>query len=343
MLRTGYLKSFLLFLICLLIFQGCSQNRDELIEFHGNTMGTTYNIKIVVGSNQTVPENFGEEIDLALKNFNQIMSTYIPDSELSKINQAPRDGWLTVSSSLYHLLDMSQQISKKSDGAFDVTVGPLVNLWGFGPTKRERQVPSEAELAEARARVGYQFIQLSSQRRAVNKSADVYIDLSAIAKGYGTDVIAGLLKDRGFTNFMVEIGGELNLQGYNVEDKLWRIGVEKPTLGHEGAVQAISIYNAGVATSGDYRNYMEVDGKRFSHTIDPATGEPISHNLASVTVVAPTGAEADALATAINVMGPEKGMAYAERYNLAIYMIVRNDEGFHSIHSQAFERYLEPK
>ena len=332
-------KSVVLFAFSLCFLVSCTQKPETHI-YQGSTMGTTYTVKVVTGPKQTVPKDLQQQIDKTLEDFNLIMSTYIENSELSRLNHAPEGAWLNVSPSLFYLLDMSKQMSQLTGGAFDVTVGPLVNLWGFGPEEREQRLPSDEVLAETRKRVGYHLFDLDLEKSAITRKADIYIDLSAIAKGFGTDIISDFLSSKGFENYMVEIGGELFLTGHNAQEELWSIGVEKPSLAHDGAVQAISVSDAGIATSGDYRNYVEIEGQRFSHTIDPATGKPITHNLASVTVIAPTGAEADALATAINVMGPERGFEFAKKYDLAVYLLIRENEGFTSKHTDSFTKYL---
>ncbi len=321
-----------------ILLSACSPKPQEYV-YRGETMGTSYTVKVVTFDKQTVPENMQQKIDSTLVDFNLIMSTYIKDSELSRLNRAPENAWVSVGPALYYLLDMSKQLSELTDGAFDVTVGPLVNLWGFGPDEASMTEPDEKVLAVTRERVGHHLFELDYDKSSINRKADIYIDLSAIAKGYGTDVLAGLLEKHHFNNFMIEIGGELFLKGHNAQGEWWTIGVEKPTLGHEGAVQAISVSNAGVATSGDYRNYHEINGKRYSHTINPDTGKPIEHNLASVTVIAPSGAEADALATALNVMGPEKGYNFAVKNGLAVYMLIHEGGAFTNKFTPEFEKY----
>ncbi|WNO07567.1 FAD:protein FMN transferase [Teredinibacter sp. KSP-S5-2] len=311
-------------------------------------MGTVYHITMVVNPNVTQAEQTMQmHIDKALEGINQIMSTYIPDSELSLLNQAPLSEWVVVSEPLFDVLKEAQTVSEKTQGAFDVTVGPMVNLWGFGPETPKGKLPSEQEIEERRARVGYHNIELNLETRQVKKLKDVYIDLSAIAKGYATDVIAELIEQNGFTDYMVEIGGELKLKGNSPRGQPWRIGVEKPSFSHSGSMQTIEISQGGMATSGDYRNYYEEAGVRVSHTINPATGRPITHKLASVTVIADSGSKADAYATALNVMGPEKAMAFAEMENMAVYLIIRSDaEGqtgeldFKVKYTDEFKRYM---
>lgn len=307
----------------------------------GKTMGTQYNIKVVV------PENFALSkpslqtlIDEKLVAINQALSTYIPTSELSVFNDAPVGTVHAASRELFYVLNLSQDIADQSSGAFDVTIGPLVNLWGFGPDKTVTQAPSTQQINQAQALMGMQSIELDNTSQTATKRANVVVDLSAIAKGYGCDLIAELLQKNGVKNFMVEIGGEVYVQGINDRGTPWIIGVEKPSLSRTGAVQAISVSNVGIATSGDYRNYFEKNGQRISHTISPTTGAPITHNLASVTVIAETAAHADAFATAINVLGPIKGYALATEKNLAAYFLIRDGEGFTAKHTPSFKEYL---
>lgn len=324
-----------------LLAGGCAEHaKPRVLKLEGRTMGTTYHITAVAPESLSVSEGALQmEVDKSLENFNQIMSTYIPDSELSMLNQEPVGNPRVVSSKLFDILKLSRKISEFTGGSFDVTVGPLVNLWGFGPEERDAKAPSDEMIAKAMIGLGYDHVVLDAAHRQVTRSADIYIDLSAIAKGYGADEVAELLRKHGIENYMVEVGGELALAGHNPSNVPWRIGIEQPTVVNTGVSQAIAIGVGGVATSGDYRNYFEVDGKRFSHTIDPKTGKPITHTLASITIVAPTSAEADALATAINVMGPEAGYTFAVKKGLAAYFIIRHGDGFVTKSTPEFEQY----
>ncbi len=303
-------------------------------------MGTTYNIKIIVQPEQkTIAERTQPVIDEQLKAFNQSLSTYIKSSEIMTINAAPKDEWLDVSPRFLSVLVLSQTISELSNGAFDATVGPLVNAWGFGANWDQDQAPTENELQHVMANVGYQSIEIDKPFSRIRKLKDVQLDFSAIAKGYAVDEIADYLWDQGLHHFMVEIGGELRLHGHNAQGQAWRIGVESPQAG--GKIRPIGLSEAGLATSGDYRNYYEKDGMRFSHTIDPSTGKPITHNLASITVVADTAAKADALATAFSVMGGDKALELANAQGVAVYLIERQGDGFTVRHNDYFLPYLE--
>ncbi|MFL0799611.1 MAG: FAD:protein FMN transferase [Agarilytica sp.] len=321
---------------------GCSDKnggaKSPIISIQGSTMGTTFSVKAVLDGDTPITEAYlSKEVNITLKAFNQSLSTYILDSELSILNNAPVGEWIELSDVLLNVLDMSGKVYRESSGAFDVTIGPLVNRWGFGPLD-VTDLPSQEEVTRLLDEMGFESLEISGNK--LRKQKAVYIDLSAIAKGHATDVVANRLGSLGFKNYMVEIGGELKIKGVNGNGKTWTIGVEKPTLGRSGAVQAVSGNDIAIATSGDYRNYLEQDGKRISHTIDPKTGRPIEHKLASVTVITKLGGLADAYATAINVLGPEKGMVMAEQLSLAAYFLVREDDGFRVDMTEEFKRYM---
>jgi|SRR5690554_1409318 len=337
--RSALLTSFLF--IGLLLIGACSSENDrESLRFAGKTMGTTYHVTLVAdeGSPLAVdPIVIQSAVDAELKQLNQQMSTYIPDSELMLLNAASVNEWHSVSQPLYDVLALSQLISERSGGAFDVTVGPLVNLWGFGPDRHEDEVPDAEAIHGIRAIMGYQKLELDE--RQARKTGDIKIDLSAIAKGFGVDKVADLIVHAGVSNYMVEIGGEIRVGGVNAQGNPWRIAIEQPSVSQQEVHKVVGLSGVGMATSGDYRNYFEKDGKRFSHTINPVTGYPIDHALVSVTVIAKTAAEADGWATAINVLGPEKGLEVANREQLAVYMIVKENDGFSDRYSQAFSIY----
>lgn len=317
----------------------CSQ-RDQLVQLSGRTMGTSYHIKLITPGTTSSREKLQQQVDDVLEAINQSMSTYIEDSELSRLNRAPVDTWVEVSQPLLEVLLISRDVSEASGGAFDITAGPLVNLWGFGPQKGRDEIPDEQAIRQTMERVGFNLLEIDGKQQRVRKLKDIYVDLSAVAKGYAADVVTEQLRTLGFNNTMVEIGGELRLSGLNAQAKPWRIGIEKPELLHEGALQAVDISDAGMATSGDYRNYFELNGERYSHLIDPSNGRPVRHLLASVTVITDSGARADAYATALHVLGPEHGYKLAHRLKLAAFFIVREEEGFSVKYTPEFERYL---
>ncbi|MCB1644396.1 MAG: FAD:protein FMN transferase [Pseudomonadales bacterium] len=327
----------LLVILCLVVLSACQ--KAEPVVIHGNTMGTTYSVK-VIGADVDA-ELLKAKIDSVLESVNDSMSTYRDNSELSRFNKAPVNEWFTVSEGLMSVILSAREIWTLSAGRFDVTIGPLVNLWGFGPDASQDKVPSPDTLAAARARVGMAHLQ--SRPGALLKQTDIYVDLSAIAKGYGVDQVAGLLEAEGLGNYLVEVGGELRARGHNAAGKIWQIAIELPDAHQRMPYRVVPLQDMAMATSGDYRNYFERDGVRYSHTIDPQTGAPVTHNLASVTVLASTATMADGLATAINVMGPEQGLAMAERQNLAVFVILKAADGFEARYTRAFAKYIEPE
>ena len=334
--------------LALFCFQlvACDSNETlQKLSISGATMGTSYHIHVVTSrklsdkAHQLGSDELSALVDDYLLKINQQMSTYIADSELSLFNKSPTDSWYPVSAELCEVLTLAQQVSRESGGRFDVTVGALVNLWGFGP-EDHRGVPGDEAIAHAKSRVGYDKLELDCPSSRIRKTADIYVDLSAIAKGYAVDQIGNVLQRIGFDNYMVEIGGELRLAGHNAEGGPWRIAVEKPVLERAGAQQILQLSGYGLATSGDYRNYYEVDGVRISHTIDPVSAAPIRHKLASVTVVAESSAKADAWATAMNVAGLEEAKLLAYKHGLHAYFIVNIDGAFVVDYTENFQSFM---
>ena len=321
-------------LLCIVMLVGCGGPKP--INIGGQTMGTTYSVKVVGATVDDV--QLAALIDERLLRINQLMSTYMPASELSQFNDAPTDVWFDVSPETLAVIALSTEIATLSEGSFDVTVGPLVNLWGFGPQQIPDHVPSAAEIEAIRDRVGFTHLQV--RPGALRKDAALYVDLSAIAKGFAVDEIVSLLEARGLVNYLVEVGGEIRARGKNPGGQIWRVAIELPDASQRRPYQVVELADMSMATSGDYRNYFEQGGVRFSHTIDPATGSPIRHNLASVTVLAKSAARADAMATAINVMGADRGLALAEAQGLAVFVILKQADGFEARHSSAFAPYL---
>ncbi|RCS49516.1 FAD:protein FMN transferase [Bremerella cremea] len=292
-------------------------------------MGTTYSVRAVI--KRELPnqlKNLQKEVDSLLAEVNRQMSTYDPQSELSRFNQAPAEKWVPVSTELLHIIDDAQSISDATKGAFDVTVGPVVNLWKFGPDKDRKHFPTDQEIAEAKKLVGYQQVKTHYELLAVQKSqGNVYVDLSAIAKGYGVDVVFQLLKERGLTDFMVEIGGEVRATGLKPNGEPWQIGIELPTEKAGEYDEIVGLHDKALATSGDYRNFFMHEGERYSHTINPLTGRPVEHDLASVSVLHDRCAMADGWATALLVLGPDAGYNLAEQQKLAAFFQIRKEDG----------------
>ncbi|HSG02759.1 MAG TPA: FAD:protein FMN transferase [Marinobacterium sp.] len=330
-------------LLAVFVLTGCDfLYQEKVVGFEGRTMGTTYSVKWV-DANEARVQGLQHRADAALALVNKQMSTYDPTSELSTFNSLPAGSEMEVSDELAFVVREALRISEVSQGSFDATVGPLVNLWGFGPDGRIEKAPTDAELDALRPRVGYANIRVEDNPTRLVKTGDQYLDLSAIAKGYGVDVLASLLEQQGITNYLVEIGGELRASGIKPEGEHWRIAIESPESSGRAIGRIINVKDTGIATSGDYRNYFEENGVRFSHTIDPKTARPITHRLASVTVLRPTCAEADALATALMVMGDEAGFEFARERGIAAYFLVKDpdSDGFIERATTEFENFVQ--
>lgn len=328
-------------LLAILFLAGCSENKQkiEIVSFSGVTMGTTYTVKWV-GGNEAQISAIRKEVTTALLSVNQAMSTYIADSELSLFNQLPAEGEVELSDSLFFVLSLAQRISKETLGAFDITVGPLVNLWGFGPDGRALRAPTDSDILLLQESIGFENLVLSSTPQKALKKTALYIDLSAIAKGYGVDVLASIMEKNNIRDYLVEIGGELRAQGHKPNNQDWKIAIESPVKGERKVQKVLSISNTGIATSGDYRNYFEEEGIRYSHTIDPNTGKPIAHRLASVTVLMPTCAEADAMATAFMVMGEERAFEFAVKHDVDAFFIIKSNQNFIEKMTPGFDKRL---
>ena len=333
---TGLCASFLFALLLLLAGGG---REPAALVFSGQTMGTSYHVKIVPGD-VPVPEDLEAGVFAALDAVDRAMTTYDDQSELMRLNRAPVGEAVPLSPALAEVLAISRRVYRDSNGAFDPTVGPLVDLWGFGPAPGGDRVPSQGQIDALRASLGYDGLGLDIDPPRATRLRDIRLDLSAVAKGYGADRAAAYLRGLGFDNFMVEVGGEMALAGRNAEGKPWQVAVETPTSDGRGIQRIIGVSAGGVATSGDYRNYFERDGVRFSHTIDPRSGRPISHGLASATVIMPTAAEADALATAFMVMGEAAALQLAEARDIPLFILVKEGTGFAEYWSRAFVPYL---
>ena len=336
-----------LILILVFLLSGCANNSSVEkypFSYSGPTMGTSFSIKASQLPEGVKTYRLESLIKDRLTEVNQHMSTYIKDSELSLINSSKSTGSQFISPDLYKVISTAQEVSRLSDGALDITVGPLVNLWGFGIDKMSYQAPEAEDIKQALGNIGYDKLVLTGRLKTLSKTLPgISIDLSSLAKGYAVDEVANILDQQGVTNYMVEIGGELHLKGKNLQGENWRIAVEKPTAEKRELQRVLSITDIAMATSGDYRNFFEQDGQRFSHTIDPRTGYPITHKLASVTVLSDTTMKADAWATALMVLGPEEGYKIAEQQKLAVFFIIKTDQGFVQRETPLFSEYTEVK
>ncbi len=304
-------------------------NGPGMVKINGPTMGTAYTVKFSDLPSGVSAQDIQGGIERILKRINDRMSTYLEESELSRFNKRQTTEWMEVSRETVAVIREAMRTSRLTEGAFDVTVGPLVNLWGFGPTPGGETIPSDAEIREALRKVGYAKIHTRFSSPAIKKDRpDMQIDLSAIAKGYAVDQVAEYLDKSEVSNYLVEIGGELRAKGKNAKGVAWTVGIEKPLANQRVVHQVLHLKDRAMATSGDYRNYFKQNGRRFSHTIHPRTGRPIEHQLASVTVISSSSMVADALATGLNVMGPEVGYKLAEQERIAALFIIRERDSF---------------
>lgn len=332
------MKTWLVAFASLLLLAGCDQPPQQ-VHLSGPTMGTSYNIKYIVQDGQPSSEVLQTEVDRLLEQVNDQMSTYRKESELSRFNQHQSTEPFEVSEQTATVVKEAIRLNQVTQGALDVTVGPLVNLWGFGPEARPEVVPTDAELAERKANVGIHHLRVNGNKLSKDLP-HLYVDLSTIAKGWGVDVVADYLQSQGIHNYMVEVGGEIRLKGLNRDSVPWRIAVEKPTVDERSVQEIIEPGDMAIATSGDYRNYFERDGVRYSHIIDPQTGRPIHNRVVSVTVLAKSCMTADGLATGLMVLGDKKGIEIAEQNQIPVFMIVKTDDGFKEVASSAFKPYL---
>jgi len=319
----------------------------QLQHLHGRTMGTTWSVVADLPST-TTSEAVQQGIQAELDRVDGQMSTYKPGSDLSRFNRAPAGTWQELPPEFFTVLRHALQLAKDSDGAYDPTVGPLVNLWGFGPDQRPRQPPTAQAIAAARARVGWWKLQIDPATRRVRQPGGVYLDLSAVAKGYGVDQVARYLQRAGVEAYLVEVGGELRAHGRKPDGSVWRVGIERPDAAAGAVVDAdelidtVALDERAIATSGDYRHVFEDGGRYYSHHIDPRSGYPVPHEVASVSVLAKDCMQADPLGTTLSVMGADRGMAFAQAHGLAVLMIVRTPGGFVQRMSPAFAAAVRP-
>lgn len=369
MLSRSYKRSLLLGGILLLVAFYILSTRPRLYSFQGQIMGTSYHVSYVATLFNHPVKKVSARVHEALADVDRRMSTYKADSELMQFNRAPVGKPFNVSPDIVQLVIEAEEISRMSNGAYDITVGPLVNLWGFGPTHWDKpgkettdseagvltnapefvqwmvnhypgQLPSEEAIAEALAKVGYQSLKADPVKSTLTRFKPLFVDLSSIAKGYGVDQAAAALREQGINDYMVEVGGEVLVKGVKPNQQPWRLAVIGPEMGQNGVSALVEPGDKALATSGDYLNFFEVDGKRYSHTINPATGWPEAKRVAEVAVIADTSARSDALATMLMVLGDEKGLELANRLGIAARFAYYTESGFATVTSEAFKPYL---
>lgn len=296
----------------------------------GRTMGTTYHITVVAGASQDLG-GLKEKIDGRLDEINRVFSTYIQDSEISRFNAWSRAGEkFQVSGDFFRVMQVGRKIYALSEGAWDGTVNPLVERWGFGATRGEIRMPSAGEIKALLPEIGFDRIEVKEPNFLVKNPASLTLDLNSIAKGFAVDEVARLIAAAGFKNYLVEIGGEIYAAGVRPDGRKWLVGINMPR--KDAAIKevykVVSISNQAFATSGDYRNFFELNGVRYSHVIDPRTGYPVSNGVVSVSVIAADCTLADGLATALMVMGPQRGIELVNRLpNVECLIVVQKPEG----------------
>lgn len=332
----SYMKLLVRSTLSLYIFValGCSFGSNEYL-FQGGTMGTSWSVKIVSPEpvNQSVVQ---AGLQAVLDDINAKMSNWDSNSDVSVFNRASA-GCANISEETAQVVEISQEISRLTDGAFDATLGPLIELWGFGAEFSANQKPDPEVIAEKLQQVGYKKLYLTSSQLC-KETDSLFLNLSATAKGYGVDKAAEYLESLGFDRYMVEVGGEVRALGLNHNDELWRIGIETPLDNViSGQVQElVEVKDQALATSGDYRNYFFDAGIRYSHIIDARTGYPVPQQLASVTVLHDSAVWADGWATAMLALGAERGLELAEQQHLAVYFVLRSESGFRVVTSTAW-------
>ncbi len=331
-----------------LLLAGCFGEEDgETIRLSGETMGTTYNVVAVDVSPDVTETELAVAVEETLKAVNASMSNWDKASEVSLFNADDTTEPMTISAEFAHVMAAADQIHAQSGGKFDVTLFPLIELWGFGAKKPGEPIPSDAEIAEALTHVDQGGLVTLDGETLAKADPKVSVNLSAIAKGYGNDAVARTLQDYGVENYLVEIGGDLVSAGKNDKGEPWKIGIETPDNSSNDIEMVLPVSNLGMATSGDYRNFFEQDGVRYSHLIDPTTGRPITHRATSVTVLAQSGMLADGWATAMMVLGEIEGLRVAEDNDLAVFFISRgaagSDQEYVKQASSAFEKLRTAK
>ncbi|KJH80864.1 FAD:protein FMN transferase [Stutzerimonas stutzeri] len=309
--------------------------QDKVESFGGPTMGSTYTVKYVAGREAADKGQLQRETESILAEIDRQLSTYRADSDIEMFNALPAGECTNMPDGVRELILAGQQLSDESDGALDLTIEPLLNLWGFGPQGRGERVPSAEEIATARQNVGQHYVRVEGEQLCKDRA--VQVDFNSIAAGYAVDQVAAALEASGVNSYLVEITGELKARGRKPDGSPWRVAIEAPRDNERVAQRIIELDGFAVSTSGDYRNYFERDGKRYSHTLDPQTGAPIVHHLAAVTVVDPSTLRADGLSTVLMVMGPERGMAYATERNIAAFFVIREGQEFISRSTGAFD------
>jgi|SRR5699024_2082793 len=339
--EQGLRALFLFVAFALLV--ACSSPVQKNHTLTGPTMGTVWSVQLAHLPAEMTLAEVQEGLEARLALVNAQMSTYDPTSNISRYNTSEGGTWHPIPDEFATVLDAAFSLAADSDGAFDPTIGPLVNLWGFGPVARGEKLPTAEAINEAMQKTGWQKVKRRAHGQEILQPGGIYLDLSAIAKGYAVDLLGEYLTDIGVKGWMVDIGGDLRTYGHKADGSKWRIAVERPVPGKREINSVLSLQNMAVATSGDYRNYYDTEQGQVSHTVDPRSGRTIQHGLASVTVLHESCMIADGLATLLTVLGPEEGLEFAKREGLAVLFIARDatSQSFQEFSTPAFEYALQ--
>ncbi|WP_436873747.1 FAD:protein FMN transferase ApbE [Kosakonia sacchari] len=327
----------------LLLLSGCDTgSKAQPTVLEGKTMGTFWRVSVVDISPQQA-QSLRQKIQTQLDADDHLMSTWKDDSALMRFNHSTSTAPWPVSAAMTDIVTTSLRVGEKTEGAMDITVGPLVNLWGFGPDKQPVKTPGQAQIDAAKARTGLAHLTVinrAGEQFLQKDLPDLFVDLSTVGEGYAADHLARLMEQEGIARYLVSVGGALASRGMNAQGQPWRVAIQKPTDRENVAQAVVDINGHGISTSGSYRNYYELDGKRISHIIDPRSGRPIQHALVSVTVIAPTALEADAWDTGLMVLGTEQAKEVVTREGLAVFMIIKDGDGFRTWMSPQFSAFL---
>jgi len=340
------MKKIILFVLIIAI-AGCGIRKE--FEFEGQTMGTTFHIKVVAWKFKNLDELHTRIVE-RLAFINKSMSTYAPDSEISRFNKLQdTEEKFYVSKDFLNVTRIAKQIYDLTEGAWDGTVMPLVELWGFssgsGIREMRTDIPDPASIKSDLLKIGFEKIDISEQGYLQKRNASVSIDYASIAKGYAVDEVSSVIRNNGIHDFLVEIGGEVYASGCRRDGKKWRVGVNTPEKDAptDAIYKVLAIKNKALATSGDYRNFFEVKGKTYSHIIDPRTGYPVTNGVVSVSILADTCVFADGLATGILVMGRVKGLELIDRMDGVECLIISKDTKgeLTNYYSKGFRNYCQ--
>jgi len=342
----------------------------SLSGFNGRIMGTSYSVRLGTPPNKYDAQehyaadlinseelgsvsgrqlsNLAQGVHTTLLDVDRRMSTWRDSSEVSRFNNSVNQDWYKLSSATLGVISKSIRVSGISHGAFDVSVGPLVDLWGFGPAVNNAGLafghakPSAKAIAQCMQCIGYNALELDQSQSAIRKHIpEARLDLSGIAKGFAVDKVADFLAAQGYQDYLVEVGGELRSRGQRLQNQSWRVAIERPYTAERDVLRVLNLNNCAIATSGDYRNFYVEGGERYSHSIDPRSGHPVNHELVSVTVIAKTTMLADAFSTALIIMGPDDAHAFAEQNQIAAHFVLKSATGkLDEVLSSSFSTYI---